>query len=133
MPIRFSYGLDLHLKFMLVAVGVEMKKSLFCIAESTFKSSINIFLNYTFEEIYTFLKGKGMEKLDKDHHEGVQGIFFMAKDKDGVKFLCIWIKKFDWTLHHQAIFAHELIHAVASILSDKGVLTTDDNNEPFAY
>lgn len=111
-----------------------MKPKIFYINEPVFKSGINFFINYTFENLNKMLKKGGAEPLTEEY-KNFAGLSFQD-EHDNTVFFYIWAKHLEWTLRGQVLLAHEISHSVLSIMQYKGIElrpASESANETFCY
>ena len=113
---------------------MKLKKTYFVITDNTLKNNLNIFLNYSFEELNRFLKKRGFDLL-KEKYSASNGVAFICY-KGKIPHFTIWISNFKWLLSGQALMVHELSHVVFQMLDYKGInieKPENDANEIYAY
>ena len=112
----------------------EIKKYLI-IKEPVFKSSLNVFLNYSFDELNNFLKKRGFGLLDEKFKHDT-GICFTEFKNGHAPCFTVWIKDFKWILSNQALLLHELAHYIFVVMAYKGLIIGNaetDANETYCY
>jgi hypothetical protein len=112
----------------------KLKKTCIVIQDRTLKNNLNVFLNYTFEELNKALKKQGTGILS-DKYKDSEAITFVPH-KGAVPYFTIWIPDFKWVLWQQAVLGHEIIHAIFAMLDYKGIpieKPEETCNETFAY
>lgn len=45
----------------------------------------------------------------------------------------IWLREFDWSIHHQAMLLHELLHLTYSVLEGLGFTLASQSEEIYTY
>ncbi len=104
----------------------------FVFEEKTFHAYLNLCISSQ-EELQTYWRKKlGDNKLNLVQTKSLDGCHVVL-EKDGELRRIIWVKNFDWSVRSQATLAHELIHFVWSVLEDKQIPVSRDNEETFAY
>lgn len=106
-------------------------KKLIVISEPVFNSAVNIFINYTFEELNAFLKSKKQEPIE-DEYSYCKGFCARNRGADGAFYYIVQLPDFKYNLSSQAVLAHELSHFVYMQMDEKGI-TEVKMNEAFSY
>lgn len=109
-------------------------KKYFVIQDRTLKNNLNVFLNYSFDDLNKALLKTGINGLDKEYSDSEAVAFIPYKNK--LPYFTIWIPRFTWVLSDQAVLGHEIIHIIFAMLDYKGIpieKAEDTCNETFAY
>jgi len=109
-------------------------KKYFVIQDRTLKNNLNVFLNYSFEDLNKALKKAGCGLLDEKYKDS-HAIAFIPH-KGSLPYFTIWIPQFTWILSDQAVLGHEIIHIIFAMLDYKGIPIEKPEatcNETFAY
>lgn len=107
-------------------------KKLILIDEPVFKSAIHLFWGYSFEQVNHFLASRAMDEVEEDY-KGSLGLSW-SSDEKGTSYHSIWLSSAEWTLKEQAVFAHELCHAIFDVMDAKGLtIYKNDCNESYCY
>jgi len=111
------------------------KKKYLIIFEPVYRNKLNVFLNYSFEELNKFFKKRGYGLLDEKFKQD-GGVCFIQFREGQVPCFTIWIQNFKWTLGGQATLLHELSHYIFAVMNYKGIPINNaetDANETYAY
>lgn len=108
----------------------KIPKKLIIINEPLFKSAVNVFLNYSFEDANKYLKKNGYDELPEEFHTNEAACFQQVSKK--THYYSIILPTFKWSMRGQATLAHELSHFCYMQLKEKGI---DERgmNEVFSY
>ena len=58
---------------------------------------------------------------------------YRSVEEDGMVAHYVWMEDFNWSIGHQGILAHELLHFVFSIHEARGFTLSDDSEESYTY
>lgn len=97
--------------------------------DDIYDHSFTLFIGTNKEWADYVKKNYGIES-DPDCHG--ESTYFENKEKGFTRFY-IYLERFDWTIHDQAILMHELVHHVFKVFERTGVYVATDNNEAYAY
>lgn len=113
----------------------KIKPVEFQLKEDVFNSAIYIIVNKSFDQMVADIKKRLPSFVLTDDKGGLNGLAFVHYEKkDDLTYNFIYLPKFEWTIHHQGILAHELLHIVFYLFSQKGVtVSVNDPNEAFCY
>jgi hypothetical protein len=115
----------------------KIGKKYFIISDDVFKIHLNVFLNFTFDELNRFLVKRKFPPIDEKfkHSNGIALGWY--KENDTLPYFTIWLPNFEWTLTKQAIMVHELSHFIFMAMDNKGMKVDEDvnksANETYAY
>ncbi len=115
----------------------KIKKKYFVISNKTFGLNLNVFINYSFEDLNKFLIKRKIKPLENKYQYST-GVAFSThhQENDGIPYFTIWFKNFDWKISYQALLIHELVHFVLMSANYKGININNpenDANETLAY
>jgi len=103
------------------------------IYDPIFSRRINILLNYSPEEYYSWLTRNKIKYNKDDNFSDLAGFCTYIEDENGQTEILIYINPFDWTILCQGTLIHEITHAVVRIFNLVNIPFTTETQEFFAH
>ena len=111
----------------------KLPKKFIEIYDPIFSRRINILLNYSPEEYYSWLTRNKIKYNKDDNFSDLAGFCTYIEDENGQTEILIYINPFDWTIKHQGTLIHEITHAVVRIFNLTNIQFTTETQEFFAH